>query len=49
MMVPWTWLRTGGRMENMPDCSMEIKRVDEEPYHIMYYLHLMLLSDSYLC
>jgi hypothetical protein len=38
MMVPWTWRRTGGRMEIMPDHSMEIKRVDEETitYHALF-------------
>jgi hypothetical protein len=37
-MVPWTWRRTGGRMEIMPDHSMEIKRVDEETitYHALF-------------
>jgi hypothetical protein len=30
-MVPWTLRRIDGRMEIMPDRSMEIKRVDEEP------------------
>jgi hypothetical protein len=29
-MVPWTWHRTGGRMEIMLNRSMEIKRFDEE-------------------
>jgi hypothetical protein len=48
-MALWTWRRTGGKMEIAPDCLMEIKRVDEEPYHIMYYLHLMLLYESCLC
>jgi hypothetical protein len=37
-MVPWTWRHTGGRMEIMPDRSMEIKRVDEETisYHALF-------------
>jgi hypothetical protein len=37
-MVPWTWRRTGGRMEIMLDRSMEIKRVDEETisYHTLF-------------
>jgi hypothetical protein len=47
-MAPWTWHHTGARMDIMPEGSMEIKHVDEEPYHITYYLHLMLLCDSYL-
>jgi hypothetical protein len=46
-MAPWTWRHTGARMEIMPEGSMEIKRVDEEPYHITHYLHLMLLCESY--
>jgi hypothetical protein len=45
----WTWCHTGARIEIMPEGSMEIKHVDEEPYHITHYLHLMLLYDSYLC
>jgi hypothetical protein len=48
-MAPWTWCHTNGKMEIMPDRSMEIKRVDEEPYHITQYLHLMLLCESCLC
>jgi hypothetical protein len=37
-MAPWTWRRTGGRMEIMPDRSMEIKHVDEETisYHALF-------------
>jgi hypothetical protein len=31
MMAPWTWRHIGARMEIMPEGSMEIKRVDEEP------------------
>jgi hypothetical protein len=49
MMALWTWRHTGGKMEIMLDRSMEINRVDEEPYYITQYLHLMLLCDSYLC
>jgi hypothetical protein len=47
-MVPWTWHRTGGRMEIMPDRSMEIKRVDEETisYHALFTFDVI---DSYLC
>jgi hypothetical protein len=41
MIAPWAWCHTGGNMEIMPDRSMEIKRVDEESYHITQYLHLM--------
>jgi hypothetical protein len=38
MMAPWTWCRTDGKMEFVPDYSMEIKRVDdEEAYHIRHY------------
>jgi hypothetical protein len=48
-MAPWTWRHTGARMEIMPEGSMEIKRIDEEPYHITHYLHLMLLCESYSC
>jgi hypothetical protein len=29
-MAPWTWRRIGGRMEIMPEHSMEIKHIDEE-------------------
>jgi hypothetical protein len=36
-MAPWTWRHTGARMEMMPEGSMEIKHVDEEPYHITHY------------
>jgi hypothetical protein len=38
MMVSWTWCRTGGRMEIMPDRSMVIKRIDEETisYHTLF-------------
>jgi hypothetical protein len=46
-MAPWTWRHTGARMEIMPEGSTEIKCVDEEPYYITHYLHLMLLCDSY--
>jgi hypothetical protein len=38
-MAPWTWRHTGARMEIMPEGLMEIKHVDEEPYHITHYLH----------
>jgi hypothetical protein len=47
-MAQWTWRRAGGKMEIMPDRSMEIKRIDEEPYHITQYSHLMLLCKSWL-
>jgi hypothetical protein len=38
MMVPWTWRRTGARMEIMLDCSMEIRGIDEETisYHALF-------------
>jgi hypothetical protein len=29
-MAAWTWRHTGGRMEIMPEGSMEIKYVDKE-------------------
>jgi hypothetical protein len=48
MMAPWSWHCTGGKMEIMPDRSMEINSIDEEPYHITHYLHLMLLRESCL-
>jgi hypothetical protein len=48
MMAPWTWRHTGAKMEIMPEGLMEIKHVNEEPYHITHYLHLMLLCESYL-
>jgi hypothetical protein len=48
-MAPWMWRRTGGKMEIMPERFMEIKRVNEEPYHITQYLYLMLLCISCLC
>jgi hypothetical protein len=37
-MAPWTWRCTGGRMEIMPDRSMEIKHIDEETilYHALF-------------
>jgi hypothetical protein len=47
MMAPWTWRHTGARMELLPEGSMEIKHVDEEPYHITHYLPLILLCDYY--
>jgi hypothetical protein len=47
--APWIWRRTGESMEIMPERSMVMKRIDEEPYHITHYLHLMSLCDSYLC
>jgi hypothetical protein len=36
--VPWTSRRIGGRMEIMPDRSMEIRCIDEETisYHALY-------------
>jgi hypothetical protein len=44
-MVPWTWRHTGGRMEIMPDRSMEIKRVDEETisYHALFTFDIIVL------
>jgi hypothetical protein len=36
-MVSWNWRHTGARMEIMPEGLMEIKHIDEEPYHITYY------------
>jgi hypothetical protein len=35
VIAPWTWRHTVDKMEITPDRSMEIKHVDEEPYHIM--------------
>jgi hypothetical protein len=44
-MVPWTWRRTGGRMEIMPDRSMVIKRVNKKTisYHALFTFDVIAL------